>query len=1102
MWRQEYSKVPLVQQDPDLPPITRGRIRRALLRVVLSVVALVLLVGLTIGTLGVVLSGRQIPLPAWGVSILQAQANKALHGHARLELGGVRIFFEAGHLPEITLDRVELRPAAGGGRLRLPEVVTSFDVAALLHARVEPVEIRIRGAHMLLRRDINGDFDFDFGESEGESPGSVADVLAEVEAFFALPTMQSLREVRTEALSVRLIDRRAERLWTVGDGMAVLRRREGGGVTLGLNLSLLDGDRPARAQLRMALAEGGRGAAMSVRVDDIAAVDLAQQAPALGFLDLLEAPISGDMRLRIDGQGAMVALEGSLNVGAGLVRPVPGIQPLTLNRAQLAFGLEPDGRRLRIDRLEVDGPHVRFSADAHVDLVGMRAGIPEAFVAQMHIDEMEVSPDGIFAEPLRFTRGTLDSRLKLDPFSLDLGNLSLAVDDTRLDLHGNVSAGPEGWTMGLDVAADQITHDRMLAMWPVTLVPRTREWLEQNVKQGVIFGVKAGLRIRPDHEPRLSLGYEFRDGDVRYLPTLPPIQRGRGYAVIEGATYTTVVEDGVVIPPEGGEIQVRRSVFRVPSVDAKPTLAEITLQTDSTVTAALSLLDQPPFEFMTRAGLPADLAEGRAELRTRIAMPLVKDLKIDAVDFDVEGTLHDVVSNRLVPGKVLRADRLELLADREEISVSGGGLLGHARFDARWAMKPFGGGGASRVTGTARIDDGLVREFLSALPPGSVAGNGQASFTIDIPKGAAPRLNARSNLVGVRLSVPQLGWSKAAPVAGNLVLDGVLRTPIRFDRLQLSAPGLQAEGTLRLTGDGRLDVLDVSRLVMGRWLDVHARIRGQAPGVDPVIEVTGGRVDIRAMPDRLAAGGGGGQSSPIELRLDRVQLTDKLALHAFQGRIGGGAIAPFTASLNGRAPLRGQLMSSRQGMGVRLASDNGGAVLAATGIFESARGGQLVLEMMPTGQKGHYQGSFTMGRFTVQNLPVMLELVNAISIVGLVDQIRQSGAVFDEAAARFRLTPDALEVREGRAIGASFGVSLEGVYHITGNRLNLQGVVSPLYLINGIASFMTRPGEGLVGMNYRIQGSASRPDVSVNPLSVLAPSFFRDLLRRPAERLK
>ena len=104
---------------------------------------------------------------------------------------------------------------------------------------------------------------------------------------------------------------------------------------------------------------------------------------------------------------------------------------------------------------------------------------------------------------------------------------------------------------------------------------------------------------------------------MRFIRTLPPVQDGRGRASIFGNTYTVVLEGGHVTAPRGGRIEATGSVLRVPDITQIPADAEVRLTTRSDLTAALSLLDQEPFRFLTKAGRPVDLGAGQGRAGRR-----------------------------------------------------------------------------------------------------------------------------------------------------------------------------------------------------------------------------------------------------------------------------------------------------------------------------------------------------------------------------------------------------------------------------------------------------------------------------------------------------
>lgn len=129
----------------------------------------------------------------------------------------------------------------------------------------------------------------------------------------------------------------------------------------------------------------------------------------------------------------------------------------------------------------------------------------------------------------------------------------------------------------------------------------------------------------------------------------------------------------------------------------------------------------------------------------------------------------------------------------------------------------------------------------------------------------------------------------------------------------------------------------------------------------------------------------------------------------------------------------------------------------------------------------------------------MAALFNAISVVGLVDQMAGQGILFSEIDGQMRISSNSIRILEGSAVGPSIGLSVDGTVDTDRKWLNLRGVVSPIYVLNAIGSVLTRKGEGVIGFNYTLTGPMNRPDVWVNPLSGLAPGFLRNLLRAPSD---
>jgi hypothetical protein len=185
----------------------------------------------------------------------------------------------------------------------------------------------------------------------------------------------------------------------------------------------------------------------------------------------------------------------------------------------------------------------------------------------------------------------------------------------------------------------------------------------------------------------------------------------------------------------------------------------------------------------------------------------------------------------------------------------------------------------------------------------------------------------------------------------------------------------------------------------------------------------------------------------------------------------------------------------------RIQGEDAGAVMRAANLFTKGEGGALDMLLLPEGEAS-YSGELWITDLKVRNAPVLASLLNAASVVGLLQQLGGQGIHFEEVSADFRIDPTMVVVGRSSAVGAGLGLSMDGVFDTEAWWMDFQGVVSPLYLVNGIGSILTRPGEGVLGFNYSLRGSPDAPEVGVNPLSVLTPGMFRDIFRRAGASLR
>ena len=1089
-----------VSGQGERPPSPRRR-RRRFGRWALMLA--LLLAGLMGGGALAVLSGRAFEAPRWLSEMVAEQINTRLP-EGRVTLGRLVLQADEDGVPGLRLLDLGIFDGRGSEIARLNEVGARVSFDALLRGELRTDLLRLSGAQMTLRRKRDGTFDLSFGGGTRTS-GTFADVVDAMETTLDAPPLGSIGAFEAVDLTVTVEDARSGRLWQITDGALRVKRTETG-LDLSADFDVFNGtEELAETALSLSTSRDNAAVSLGISFSNAAAADIALQTPALSFLGVLEAPISGALRADFDSRGNFDSLDGTLEIGTGALQPTAATPPVRFDSGKAYFSYDPGADRITFTEVSVNTDAASLVVRGQAYLRDYREGWPSALLGQFTLEGLELRAAELFDEPIRFSRGAADFRLRLAPFSVEVGQLMLAEGDEKMLARGRVAASRQGWELNADMELNRITTGRLFALWPALLVPNTRRWLLDNLRTGVLSDVRGAVRLRPGREPRMMLGYRFSEGVVRFIRTLPELTGAAGYASLDGKTFSLALEKGVVTAPVGGQVDMAGSSMRIADVTRKPARADIFLDGRASATAVLSLLDEPPFRVLRNTDIPVDVAEGRAAFRAEVAFDLKKKILLPDVSFDVIGELTDIRSQKLVPGRVLSARRLQLRANPREVEIFGPVRLGLAAADMRWrkALGP-GAGSASEVTGTVQLSQGFVDEFGIGLPKGSVEGAAIGQFRLELPgAGQAPRFSLLSDLNRVGLRIDAIGWSKPKNRTGRLEVAGHLGDNPEIESLEFSAPGLKATGgRVTFAPGGAMERVSFERVRLGGWLDAPVTLVGRGEGADPGVVVQGGTIDIRKTDFASAGQGGAGSDAPITLMPERVVVTEAITLTGLSGEFSNrrGLSGAFTARINGGTAISGQLEPQRGGTAVRIRSDNAGGVLRDSGVFDTALGGSFDMTLNPTGRDGVYRGTMSIANTRVRDAPALTELLSAISIVGLLDQLSGPGISFTDVKARFELTSKALTLQRFSAVGPSLGITLDGVYDMENSRMNMQGVISPVYFLNAVGQVFSRRGEGLFGFSFRLRGPKDNPKVSVNPLSILTPGMFREIFRTPPPR--
>jgi len=968
----------------------------------------------------------------------------------RMTIKGVRLGIDrATHQLDLRVEDVHLASANGEPLASFPEMQTSFGLGDLLRGRLAPTRLAVERPAVRLRRDRTGALSLRIGDA------AAADAPFDLAAALDDPALARLRRLRIRDATVTVDDALYGRRWQADRLDAALERGEAG-IDGDLAAVVALGARPTELHADYRYQPARRKLDLNLAAAGIEPAALASLVPSLEPLARLHVPVSGTLETQFDfDERKFEGLRVDLDFGAGWVETAqfPGGR-LDLGGGELHAVYAPEEQRLRLDRLSL-----ALGGPTRVILEGEVGGI---------------------------TRGLLAGGLH-EPASLP-AQLRIAL-------------------FGAPVAA----FDRL---WPLGFSPGGRRWVLANVHDGMLdeAAVRLDLTLDPGAGTATVTGthgtLRYHDVAVSYFPGLPPAQNVAGTA--------TVADREIDIVPSSGAVKglkVTGGAVRISDLGAPVETLGVDVAVAGPLRDALDIIDEKPLRYAQAAGIDPERVAGRLDARLHFRLPLLADLKLDAVEYAAKASLSGVSIKKAALDRNLGDGNFTLALDRNGVEVKGEARLDGvpARLDAAMAFHAKSGPRATyRLAMT--LDDEARRRLDLAAAAGRLSGPVALDLTYRQHDAVRAGATASFDLREAAVSIAETGWNKPAgqPGTARLVLDLDRDAIVGMPVLTLHAAGL--DGSLALGfAHQRVERIDIRRLAIGGD-DFAGTVERRRDGGWSA-DLHGPRLDLRPLFRSALAKGGGEEATPLAVtaRFDRVEFSAGHALLGVTAQLRRDGGTWRTLRLDGRYAngrhLAVQLGGAAGAGRLSVASDDFGATVGLLGIADNVVGGQMTIGGNLAAAAGETALSARLDakNYSLVRASTATRLLSLASLDGLASMLSGSGIPFSTLYAGFDYRGGRIALDRLVAYGGALGVTAGGTIDLDADTIDVKGTVAPAHTLNSALGklpvvgslLMGGEGQSLFAASYRLSGSAANPSVSVNPLTALAPGVTRRLFDLP-----
>ncbi len=832
------------------------------------------------------------------------------------------------------------------------------------------------------------------------------------------------------------------------------------------------------------------------------------------WLKGLDAALDAQISFTTGADGLLRSADGRVRIGQGDWHDKE--HKIAVQSADLVMAFDPvDGAvNIALARLQ--------SSALSGSLKGRLSGLDPARLAMgkkvdfdLLLENVMLAPPDVFERPLAIDSLKLAGAYKPDEGAVQLDHF--AIDYAGLTLRGNAGLDLPGYGRAeeaplLDLSARSdgaISPAGILALWPVKLAEGGRVWIANNVLDArlhdFVMEVHLPQRIiktRDLENDMLTLSFAYDQGHSHFVHAMTPINDGEGTGILRGNRFDLYMSRAKLMDTE-----LTDGFVHIPRLHPKGVTAHFGAHASGPLRDVLLLLDEPPLGFISHYGLSPAAISGQGSIDFTIDRPMRVQVPARQIGFSANGVYDQIKVTDLVAGKDVADASAKFSAGPDGMIVVGEGKIGPVPAKFTW-LEHFFPQNQPRTTldidtvVDSKVFDGLgipTRLFLDGPLSLHMHSTGEglnmasADFTADLTK--------------ARLMSPGAQWEKPAGQPGSAGFTLRRRSDGGYDitGMKASTQGFVLNADFSIAPEGGLQSARIIRASMDGLFDFTADLKRDQSGAF-IVNSEAKALDARGFVRGLARGVNNNVDIGLRTHIDfdRALVSDKMTLR--NGVLDFNKSAQQIESMNFHANTPNGTASitiARDELGkhrIMAQTDDAGMVIEALFGLGRVHGGHLQIDgELGDGKSQNTKVLLTMTDFKLGNVPVMAQILSLGSLTGIANSMNGEGLGFRKLVAPLEFDHGLLKIGKSRATGPALGITTSGTVDLVGKTMSLSGALAPSYTLNSILGnipvlgnvLVSRKGEGVIGVSYRIKGPFNALEVVVNPLSALTPGVLR-----------